>query len=38
MGARDWFKDHSYLAEWLAIPVAIAIAYFTAKGRKAMAN
>jgi len=29
----DWLKQNSYLAEWLAIPVAIAIAYITVKDK-----
>jgi L-asparagine transporter-like permease len=24
----DWLRDHSYLAAWLALPVAIIIAFF----------
>jgi hypothetical protein len=29
----DWLKDNSYLAEWFAIPVAVAIAYVTVKDK-----
>jgi Ca2+/H+ antiporter len=28
-----WLKENSYLAEWLAIPVAVAISLVTVKGK-----
>ena len=30
----DWLNTHSYLASWLALPVAIIIAIFQNKGKK----
>ena len=30
----DWLRDHSYLAAWLALPVAIIVAFFQNKNRK----
>lgn len=30
----DWLREHSYLAAWLALPVAILVAFFQNKGKK----
>jgi len=30
----EWLRDHSYLAAWLALPVAILVAFFQNKGKK----
>jgi Ca2+/H+ antiporter len=29
----NWLKEYSFFAEWLAIPVAVAIALVTVKGK-----
>ncbi|MBT8365050.1 MAG: hypothetical protein KJP23_10110 [Deltaproteobacteria bacterium] len=30
----NWLSDHSYLAAWLALPVAIIVAFFQNKSKK----